>query len=63
MTTTVGQPQGSLRSATRRLLVTVRDASTGAYRPVGFLSHANGRYSFAYLRRELKHQGFARYPG
>ena len=63
MTTTVGQPQGSLRSATRRLLVTVRDASTGAYRPVGFLSHANGRYSFAYLRRELQQPEFRPLPG
>lgn len=63
MTTTARQPQGSLLSATRRLLVTVRDASTRAHRPVGFLSHENDHYSFAYLRRELQRPGFRPLPG
>ena len=39
---------------TTRLLVTVRDPTTRAYRPVGFLGRVQDRYRFAYLRREVE---------
>ena len=49
--------------ATRRLLVTSRDPETRQYRPVGFLSADDGRYAFAYLRRELQREDFRPLPG
>ena len=46
-----------------RLLVTVRDPATRQYRPVGFLSHEDDRFAFAYLRRELARADFRPLPG
>lgn len=46
-----------------RLLVTVRDAGTRRYRPVGFLAHNRGEFRFAYLRREVDSSSFRPLPG
>lgn len=48
---------------TRRLLVTSRHPETRQYRPVGFLSSGDGGYTFAYLIRELRRDGFRPLPG
>lgn len=63
MTAAVVQHRRRLPIATTRLLVTVRDAHTRAYRPVGFLSHVRSRYAFAYLRQELERDNFRPLPG
>lgn len=46
-----------------RLLVTVRDAGTRRYRPIGFLTHDRGEFRFAYLRREVESSSFRPLPG
>lgn len=63
MTATAVQHHRGLPITTNRLLVTVRDPHTRAYRPVGFLSHAGHRYVFAYLRQECERVAFRPLPG
>lgn len=63
MTSTAVQLHTRLPVTTNRLLVTVRDPHTRAYRSVGFLSHVGPRYSFAYLRREIERSDFRPLPG
>lgn len=64
MTSTVAEAsdETSLDSVSR-LLVTVRDASSGRYRPVGFLTHDRVGFEFAYLRREVGREDFRPLPG
>ena len=63
MTSTAVQLRAHLPIATTRLLVTVRDPQTRAYRPVGFLSQVEDDYQFSYLRRELERDTFRPLPG
>lgn len=64
MTSTVMDASAARPSGTiTRLLVTVRDPGSHRYRPVGFLRHENGGYSFAYLRREVERENFRPLPG
>jgi hypothetical protein len=63
MTSTAVQLRAHLPIATTRLLVTVRDPETRAYRPVGFLSQVEDEYQFSYLRRELERDTFRPLPG
>ena len=63
MTATALQTNGRVKAATRRLLVTVQDLETKAYRPVGFLRYDGDQYTFAYLRREREREGFRPLPG
>ena len=63
MTATALQTNGRVKAATRRLLVTVQDPETKAYRPVGFLRYDGDQYTFAYLRREREREGFRPLPG
>ena len=63
MTATPPQLHGRGQTATRRLLVTVQDPETKAYRPVGFLRYDGDQYTFAYLRREREREGFRPLPG
>jgi len=63
MTSTAVQLQTRSPIATNRLLVTLRDPQTRAYRSVGFLTHSEPAYTFAYLRRELERTGFRPLPG
>jgi len=63
MTSTSVQLRAHLPIATTRLLVTVRDPQTRAYRPVGFLSQVEDGYQFSYLRRELERGAFRPLPG
>src|SRR5450759_4421224 len=63
MTSTAVQLRAHLPTSTTRLLVTVRDPQTRAYRPVGFLSQAEDDYRFSYLRRELERDAFRPLPG
>lgn len=63
MTSTAVQLHAQLPVAINRLLVTVRDPHTRAYRSLGFLSHVGDRYSFAYLRGELARGDFRPLPG
>lgn len=53
------RPPGALG----RLLVTVRDPRDRRYRPVGFLTHEDRGYCFAYLAREVGRQEFRPLPG
>ena len=43
--------------------MTVRDPDTRRYRAVGFLTHRDGGYGFAYLLRELERNDFRPLPG
>jgi hypothetical protein len=63
MTSTAVQLRAHLPTSTTRLLVTVRDPQTRAYRPVGFLSQVEDDYRFSYLRRELERDAFRPLPG
>lgn len=63
MTATAPQTNGRVKAATRRLLVTVQDPETKAYRPVGFLRYDGDHYAFAYLRQEREHKHFRPLPG
>jgi len=63
MTSTAVQVRAHLPTSTTRLLVTVRDPQTRAYRPVGFLSQVEDDYRFSYLRRELERDAFRPLPG
>lgn len=53
----------ALGSTVDRLLVTVRDPESRAYRPVGFLVAAVDGFTFSYLRREVSRAGFRPLPG
>ncbi len=64
MTSTVMDASAARPSGTvTRLLVTVRDPDSHAYRSVGFLRQESGGYSFAYLRREVERENFRPLPG
>jgi len=63
MTSTAVQLHRRLPLATDRLLVTVRDPHTRAYRAVGFLNQDGDRFGFAYLRREVERENFRPLPG
>lgn len=63
MTSNAVQLHARLPIVTTRLLVTVRDALTRAYRPVGFLRQLGNDYQFSYLRREIQREAFRPLPG
>jgi len=63
MTSNAVQVRACLPIVTTRLLVTVRNPQTRAYRPVGFLSQLGNYYQFSYLRRELERVAFRPLPG
>lgn len=63
MTSMVETPVERAPSTVVRLLVTVRDSSTSAYRAVGFLSQEQDGFRFAYLRRERERARFRPLPG
>ncbi len=64
MTTTTLERTGNRSIGTHRLLVTQRDPSVPAYRPLGFLSlHSDGTFRFAYLRSAVDASWFAPLPG
>ena len=63
MTSSAVQLRPRLPIVTTRLLVTVRDPHTRAYRPVGFLVQLGNGYQFSYLRREVQLDTFRPLPG